>query len=80
MTPQTINLLLYIFFWAAFCLGTFFVFRLTSAAVSAMDKELPGGCPASLRRLTWTLSTVWSAGMFIEGIRLSTPYITAALN
>jgi hypothetical protein len=79
MTPQTINLLLYILCWAVFCLGTFFVFRLTSAAVSVLDKEIPGGCPFRLRLLTWVLSTVWSASMFAQGLNLSRPYITAAL-
>ncbi|MCW5207071.1 hypothetical protein VU08_09155 [Desulfobulbus sp. F5] len=79
MNPQTINLLLYLLFWAVFCLGIFLFFRLIAAAVSTLDRELPGGCPLSLRRLTWVLSIVWSAGMFSEGIRLSTPYITAAL-
>jgi hypothetical protein len=68
MTLQTVNLLLYLLFWAAFCLGTFITFRLTSAAVNVMDETMPTGCPASLRSLTWMLATVWSISMFSEGI------------
>ncbi len=68
MTPQTVNLLLYLLFWAAFCLGTVITFRLTAAAVNVLDEQFPTGCPASLRRLTWMLAAAWSISMFSEGI------------
>jgi hypothetical protein len=68
MTPQTLNLLLYLLFWAVFVLGTFITFRLAAAAVNVMDETFPTGCPPSLRRLTWMLATVWSISMFSDGI------------
>lgn len=68
MSPQTFNLLLYLLFWAVFCLGTVITFRLTAAAVDAMDHSMPFGCPPRLRRLTWMLAAAWSISMFSEGI------------
>jgi hypothetical protein len=79
MNPQTANLLLYLCFWAGFVIGTIITFRLAAAAIHLLDRELPNGCPAGLRRLTWTLTTVWSASMFALGMNFSRPYITAAL-
>ncbi len=68
MNPQTVNLLLYLLFWAAFCLGTVITFRLTASAVDAMDQSMPFGCPPRLRRLTWMLAAAWSISMFSESI------------
>ena len=79
MTSQTVNLLLYLLCWAVFVAGTFINFRFAAAAISVLDKELPNGCPARLRRLTWMLATAWSASMFSLGTNFSRPYITAAL-
>jgi uncharacterized protein YjeT (DUF2065 family) len=78
MTPQTVNLLLYLLFWSVFALGTVITFNLAATLISVLDEQFPGGCPAQLRRLTWMLTTVWSASMFMEGINFSRPYITAA--
>ncbi|MGR0482174.1 MAG: hypothetical protein ACTFAL_12420 [Candidatus Electronema sp. V4] len=65
---MTFNFLLYLIFWAAFVLGSCIVFRICAAAVHVMDETMPTGCPPQLRRLTWTLATVWSIAMFSEGI------------
>lgn len=65
---MTLNFLLYLLFWAAFVVGTAIIFRLCAAAVRVMDETMPFGCPPPLRRLTWTLATVWSIAMFSEGI------------
>ncbi len=68
MTPSTLNLILYLLFWAAFVVGTVIAFRLCAAAVNVMDETMPLGCPPQLRCLTWTLAVVWSLAMFSEGI------------